>query len=171
MSWCRHCLCLFSLLCTRGKYWSVWLIIPTMIFTQETLHGLRPLASTINRCQRRAEADICHGDWRLTRAEFFTHFLMTSPVAWPVSGAALEIAEGRDCKYQLITEIPHADRRSGASQLASTLHILQLNLQQPLTRSLEWTFWVDSEIWIQVWMSPRQYVDYRRMTSEIDIQT
>ena len=63
VSWCRHCLCLFGLLCTRGKYWSVWLIIPTMIFTQETLHGLRPLASTINRCQRRAEADICHGDW------------------------------------------------------------------------------------------------------------
>ena len=93
-----------------------------------TRNTSRITSSGINNQQMPEESGSRYLPWGLTRAEFFTHFLMTSPVAWPVSGAALEIAEGRDCKYQLITEIPHADRRSGASQLASTLHILKLNL-------------------------------------------
>ena len=88
------------MLCTRGKYWSVWLIFPTMIFSQ---HFTAWLLQHQQMWKTPEETDQPLALWPgLSSPDIFSWLR-----PWPRPCQCVPRRLPRaDCKYQLITEIP-----------------------------------------------------------------
>ena len=139
------------MLCTRGKYWSVWLIIPTMIFSQHFTAWL-----------------LQHQQMWNPRRKQINHYLLSDP-AWVLQTFSHDFAPGLT-RAGVPRRLPRADRKYQLITVrfrpCQTVWC-QARRGQPKTLNSKTNTLTNTNTPHQA-VSFTQYVDYFRMTTEID---